>query len=130
MKSAPSLAIEAEGRRVVAGLVSLLAAMAVAALFLAELGLSIRLLLLAAIALMLGASLRALWRQPRRLWVASDGTASTEPGAPPRRLAARRYGPLLVLSLTGPSGVTRLVLLRRLLGGELERQIVARAGAP
>lgn len=129
MSSAPSLAIPVEGRLLLGAALGLIAALAIVAVFLAALAPTVRLALLIAIVLGLAASLRALGQQPPRLVLAADGTAEL-PGVPtPFRVCARRYGPLLVLSLIGPTGAVRVVLIRRLLGRAVERQLIARTGA-
>lgn len=129
MKSAISLDLAAESRLVLEGILLLLAGLALGALFLAEIPGTLRAVLVTAIAVVLWRSLRAVRRQPRRLFFAEDGTAWLEEGDSPRRLSLRPYGPFLVLSLTGDAGVTRLVLVRAMLGRDLERRLIARAGA-
>lgn len=129
MKSGPSLAIAVEGRPILASALALIAVLAVGAAFIAELTATSRLGVMALVAAVLGRSLLALRRQPRRLLLRADGTAWLDDLPEPRRLAARRYGPLLVLSVTGHCGTMPAVLIGPMLGRSLRRRLVALCGA-
>ncbi len=129
MKSGPSLAIAVEGRLILASALSLIAVLAIGAAFIAELGATARLGVVALVAAVFVQSLLALRRQPRHLVLRADGTVLLDGFSAPHRLVARRYGPLLVLSVTGPSGTKHAVLIGPLLGRSLRRRLSALSGA-